>query len=233
MIYKLFDLYWNIETKFKKTEEYLKDYLYPYDAGADESIKITNEEIQKELEAAPGYEPSYYEMICIFRHIAHDITAYDGMFIHSAVVSLDNNGYMFLGKSGAGKTTHAMLWEKYFDARAEIINGDKPIIRFLNNSVYAYGNPWGGKEGKHKNKCVKLKCGCFIVQSSVNRIRKLTSEETFRLILNSVAIPDEAELKIKFYDLLDKLLQTIPFYVMECDISDNAVLTAYKAMGSE
>ena len=233
MIYKLFDLYWDIETRYEKTRFFLKDYIYPSEMRADINIKITDEEIKNEILKYPGHDEVYHELICIFRHIAKEIISYDGMFMHSSVVSLDDQGYMFLGKSGVGKTTHAMLWESYFKGRAEIINGDKPIIRFIDNDIFAYGNPWGGKEGKHKNKRVKVKCGCFIVQSNINRIRKLTSEECFKLLLNQVVIPNETELKIKFYDLLNKLLTSIPFYILECDISDQAVLTAYNFMRSE
>ena len=32
------------------------------------------------------------------------------VLFHAAVVGLDGHGYMFLGKSGTGKSTHARLW---------------------------------------------------------------------------------------------------------------------------
>ena len=233
MIYKLFDLYWDIETKFKKTSIYLQDYICLSDVSADVKIKITDEEIKDEQKKYPGYDEIYHELICIFRHISQEILLYDGIFVHSSVVALDNQGYMFLGKSGAGKSTHAMLWEKYFHGRAEIINGDKPIIRIINNEIYAYGNPWGGKEGKHINKRVRVRCGCFVVQSDVNRIRKLNSNECFKLMINQVTIRANPQLRIKFFELLNKFLSSVSFYVLECDISEEAVLTAYDFMRGE
>ena len=35
------------------------------------------------------------------------------VLFHAAVVSYKNKGYMFLGPSGTGKSTHASLWQRY------------------------------------------------------------------------------------------------------------------------
>ena len=42
---------------------------------------------------------------------------------HSSVVSFQDKAYMFLGKSGTGKSTHSRLWLKYIEG-TELINDD-------------------------------------------------------------------------------------------------------------
>ena len=44
--------------------------------------------------------------------------------------------YLFCGSSGTGKTTHMLLWQKMLGDRFKFINGDKPIIRFIDNVPY-------------------------------------------------------------------------------------------------
>ena len=50
------------------------------------------------------------------------------VLFHSAVVSLDGRGYMFLGKSGTGKSTHARLWLQNIPG-TELMNDDNPAVR--------------------------------------------------------------------------------------------------------
>lgn len=51
-----------------------------------------------------------------------------------------------------GKSTHTKLWIKKFGAEnVQIINDDKPIIRFIDNDCYVYGSPFDGGTGINKN----------------------------------------------------------------------------------
>ena len=40
------------------------------------------------------------------------------VLFHAAVVSYEDRGYMFLGPSGTGKSTHASLWQRYIAGTA-------------------------------------------------------------------------------------------------------------------
>lgn len=230
MIYKLFDIYIDIDEKYESTKEFLKEFKATEENTPDMKIRITDEEIDAEYKKNPEYSFEYHERVCIFRHIAEEITDFSGMFIHSAVVAVDDDGYMFLGKSGAGKTTHVKEWVKFFKNRVVIINEDKPVFRFFNDGIYAYGNPWCGIENGFTNKRVKVKSACFINQATKNQIRKLQDDEVLKRILNQVEIPKTAQRKIKFYELLDGFIKDIKFYELDCDISCEAVMTSYELM---
>ncbi|MBR3791185.1 MAG: hypothetical protein IKK18_00635 [Clostridia bacterium] len=234
MIYKLFDLYYSIDFNYQFSEKLLEPYRVCDDVPVCEEIKITKEEIGHETVHDTAHDEAYHEFVCIFRHISSSIIKYDGLFVHSAVIKLDNDGYMFSGKSGVGKSTHINEWVKFFGKdRVEIINGDKPIIRFFEDGIYAYGNPWCGVEGWSTNKKVRLKSVCFLKQSDENYIRKLKSPEILNKMINQTVIPENTEDKLKYFELLDKFLKALDFYELECDISENAVLTAYNTMRGE
>lgn len=54
----------------------------------------------------------------------------------------DGRGYLFLGHSGAGKTTTANLWAK---TGVLILSDDRIILRHLDGKVWMYGTPWHGE----------------------------------------------------------------------------------------
>lgn len=230
MFYRMFDLNIEISPRFEYGKNLLKDYEIAFNGEPDIKVKISDNDIRNETKNNPEHSDAYNEMVCIFRVITEKILDFDGIFVHSAVVALDGIGYMFLGQSGVGKSTHAIEWTKYFGDRAVIINGDKPILRCIENEFIAYGNPWCGKEGLGVNDCVKIKSAAFIEQAAINEISDLGKIEVFKKLLNQTVIPKSAKRKLKHYDLIDKLINEISFYNLKCDISKDAVITAYNKM---
>ena len=66
-----------------------------------------------------------------------------GIEVHACGLrDLDGRGYLFLGHSGAGKTTSARVWEK---AGVLILSDDRIILRYLDGKVWMYGTPWHGE----------------------------------------------------------------------------------------
>lgn len=92
-----------------------------------------------------------------------------GVEVHGCgVADSDGAGYLFLGQSGAGKTTMARLWkpdQPLPDGRgsegareesgghacsggnvgADILSDDRIILRFLEGRLWMYGTPWHGE----------------------------------------------------------------------------------------
>ena len=95
--------------------------------------------------------------------------------MHGAVVAWKNQGYLFTAPSGTGKSTHLALWKKYLGDQAEVINGDKPILKVTEDEVWVYGTPWAGKEQWQVNKKVALKGICFLERGEKNSIQKIDS----------------------------------------------------------
>lgn len=106
---------------------------------------------------------------------------------HSSVVSHEGKAYMFLGKSGTGKSTHSSLWLKYIDG-TELVNDDNPVVRILEDgSIWVYGSPWSGKTPCYRN--VSYPLGAFVAlsQASVNVIRRMKPIEAYIALMDSIS----------------------------------------------
>jgi hypothetical protein len=67
-----------------------------------------------------------------------------GADVHACgLIDSDGRGHLFLGQSGAGKTTMARQWEKA--GGVEILSDDRIILRIEDRVLWMYGTPWHGE----------------------------------------------------------------------------------------
>lgn len=110
---------------------------------------------------------------------------------HAAGIRYNGLGYLFLGKSGTGKSTHARLWLKYNEG-SELFNDDNPVVRLFEKAdgtrlVKVYGSPWSGKTPCYKN--VEMELGGFVLlsQAPFNKISPLKGVSAYAAILPSIS----------------------------------------------
>jgi hypothetical protein len=69
-----------------------------------------------------------------------------GTEVHSCgVVDDSGNGHLFVGQSGAGKTTMARLWQR--ERGVKILSDDRIVLRNMDDTNWMYGTPWHGEAG--------------------------------------------------------------------------------------
>ena len=106
---------------------------------------------------------------------------------HSSVVSYKGRAYMFLGKSGTGKSTHSSLWLKYIEG-TELVNDDNPVVRYLDDgSIYVYGSPWSGKTPCYRNVSYQLGAIVDLSQAPKNVIRRFRPIEAYAALIASIS----------------------------------------------
>lgn len=81
------------------------------------------------------------------------------LLFHASVTSFEGKGYLFLGKSGTGKSTHSQLWIKYIEG-CELVNDDNPVVGVRDGEVIVYGSPWSGKTPCYRN--IQFPVGAFV-----------------------------------------------------------------------
>ena len=122
-----------------------------------------------------------------------------------------------------------LLWLQAFPS-AKIVNGDKPILKIDETGVIAYGTPWMGKERRGENTKAPLEGLCFLQQSKVNSVSRLTLSETTSKLFTQLLLPTEEDTAEKTLELADFLVQRVPAWLLCCDISEEAVALSFEAM---
>jgi hypothetical protein len=76
----------------------------------------------------------------------HRLSQGEGVEVHAVGISDENGrGHLFLGHSGAGKSTTARLWLDRPGVR--ILSDDRIILRARDGQIWMYGTPWHGDAG--------------------------------------------------------------------------------------
>lgn len=158
------------------------------------------------------------------------ILCHGGISIHASAVVLDESGYLFLGKSGTGKSTHASLWLKCFP-ESELLNDDNPILRIFGKTVYVYGSPWSGKTPCYKNKRYELRGVVRLVQAQINNFTLQEEVDAFIALLPGCsAIHKDTLLYNYLCYTLTRLVELIPIGVLECRPDKEAALLCAVAL---
>lgn len=105
---------------------------------------------------------------------------------HSSVVSLKGKAYMFLGKSGTGKSTHSQLWLKHIEG-TELVNDDNPVVRMIEGEARVYGSPWSGKTPCYRNVDYPIGGIVKLKQAPYNEIRRMKAVESYVALAMSIS----------------------------------------------
>ncbi|MBO4622575.1 MAG: hypothetical protein J5691_01680 [Bacilli bacterium] len=219
-----------IINKYSYLNKLCEDYMINSDVY-DFSVSATDDEIKKIKDASTiNHSIGYLESICIYQKICMEILKYDCIFIHACSVKINDYAHLFLAKSGTGKTTHCKLLKEYLGDKLSFINGDKPIIRKIDDSFYAFGTPWNGKERYGENSFAEIKSLVFIERDTTNSITRLDSKSILPKILNQIILPTDLDYVNKTFDLLNDLLLKANIYLLKCNTDITAAKCSYDAI---
>lgn len=193
------------------------------------SVSVTNDEIHEEQKHGE-FSDGYCESICMYRHICEILPSYNVFLMHSSVVEVDGYAYAFTAKSGVGKSTHTALWLKNVP-NARVLNGDKPLYRLEEDgSLTAFGTPWNGKENWGENISAPLAAICFIERGVENSICRADEDDVVNRLMHQLYLRGSRQSVTQQLILMDALVRAVPYYVLHCNISDEAALLAWNTM---
>ena len=150
--------------------------------------------------------------------------------MHSSVVIRDGKGYMFLGKSGTGKSTHSRQWLETFPG-TELLNDDNPVIRADGTRVRVYGTPWSGKTPCYHKLDVPVGAIVRIRQSPENRATRLGLVEAYASVYSSCSgLKAERKIADGLHATLEQVVTTVPCFVLDCRPDHEAAEVCYDAV---
>ena len=226
------------------------DYHYHVCQGEDGSYRIAMNALEDQaacvLEASSdfskvrvhlaGDSKGYATMLNCALMMAYAFAGADKMtlLMHASVVRKDGKGYLCLGVSGTGKSTHTQNWLKYVEG-TDLMNDDNPVVRVeSDNVVRVYGSPWSGKTPCYRQ--VEAPVGAFLQlkQAPYNKICRLGTVEAYASLMPSCSVMKwDRRDYLGTNDTVAKILSLVPVFFLENLPDEAAVRMSYEAMTGE
>ena len=157
-------------------------------------------------------------------------TPFDTLMVHASVIAHAEGGYMFLGKSGTGKSTHSRLWLSHIQD-TELLNDDNPVIRMVDGQAYIYGTPWSGKTPCYKNRCLPLKAVVRLSQAPYNRIERLKPLQSYASLMPSCSCMRwDRSSTDALHKTVEKVIMCVKGWHLECLPDEDAAKTCHEAV---
>ena len=151
--------------------------------------------------------------------------------MHSSVVTNGGRGYMFLGKSGTGKSTHSRLWMENIPG-TELLNDDNPVVRLLSDgAARVYGSPWSGKTPCYKAQSAPVGAIVHLQQAPYNKIERMPVIKAYASLMESASsFRPLKEYADGWHRTMEGICAAIPIYRLECLPDKEAALLCYKTV---
>lgn len=137
--------------------------------------------------------------------------------LHASVVVREGFARMFLGVSGAGKSTHSRMWIENLPGSV-LLNDDNPVVRVHpDGSVRIYGTPWSGKTPCYRNEDAPLAAFVNIRKAPFNRITRLDLVNAYSSIYTSCSgFRADRRMADGIHSTIEALVTTVPGFVLDC-----------------
>lgn len=209
-------------------------YLFEFQPLPDQPVAgrmaVTNDFCRAELCLA-GSDDLYAINAAMMLLFTFSTAQKGALVIHSSVVTTGGKGYLFLGRSGTGKSTHSRLWMENIHG-TELLNDDNPVLRLMpDGTVCVYGSPWSGKTPCYKAQDAPVGAIVSLCQAPQNHIKKLTVIQAYATLMeSSSSFRPVKECADGWHRTLEGICAAIPFYRLECRPDRDAALICYNTV---
>lgn len=130
---------------------------------------------------------------------------------HACGVDDGGRGLLFVGESGAGKSTMAGLWAGR--PGVTVLSDERTIARWWESRFFLFGTPWYGSAGIVSPARVPLSAIFFLRHGTENRVTPLDRSQVIKQLLVCTYLPFWSASRIdRSLQLFDDLSQAVPCY---------------------
>lgn len=220
-----------IDNRFACVENACRAYLT--EENPSFRVRVTEEEIRTTRQTVRFLSSdAQAESYLLGRRVSAMMPAHGAFLLHSSVVECHGMVCAFCAPCGVGKSTHTALWRACYGNDVAVLNGDKPLLRPNGDRVFAYGTPWGGKEGEQCNRRATLTAICFLEQAPENEVLPVSRPEEVDKIIRATIAPATPEATDALADLIAATVRAVPVFRLRCNMNPEAARTAYRYLFS-
>jgi hypothetical protein len=158
----------------------------------------------------------------------HRLACGEGVETHAVgIVDEAGQGHLFLGHSGAGKSTTARLWKS--ESNAQILSDDRIILRVRDGRIWMYGTPWHGDAGIASPECAPLSRLYLLEHSDHTELLSLSPGRAAAELFTRSFVPHHSPKGVQFtLRFLDRVAREIPCSIFRFLPDRSAVEAIYR-----
>ena len=162
--------------------------------------------------------------------VARLLARHDGALIHASTAIVDDGAYVFVGHSGAGKSTIAAIAEA---AGATIPTDDRTILSAGDETPMAWGTPWHGSLVRKSPEGAPISRIYLLQQARENRCEPLTSARAVKELFVRLIQPrlHGGEIQQTLH-VLESIVERVPVAVLHFRPTEAAFEMALSHAGS-
>ena len=144
----------------------------------------------------------------------HRLSRGEGVEVHAVgVVDAEDRGHLFLGHSGAGKSTSARLWQQ---SGGRVLSDDRIILRLDGERVCMFGTPWHGDAGIALSDSAELSSIYILAHGLKNDLTLLSPGRAAAELFARSFVPHHSAEGVRcILNFLDRITSQIPCSVFE------------------
>jgi hypothetical protein len=142
--------------------------------------------------------------------IAHLLGRGRGVELHGCgIIDGEGRGQLFVGQSGAGKTTTARVWLS--EAHYDIVSDDRVIVRFVDGEWRMFGTPWHGEAELSSPQSAPLAAIHLLVQAPRTELVSLPPAQAAAALFGCTFPPFyDAEALSFTLECLERIVRDLP-----------------------
>ncbi len=146
----------------------------------------------------------------------------NAVILHASFIEYRGKAILFAAPSQTGKSTQASLWNEY--EGAEIINGDRVLLRKKDNIWMAYGYPCCGSSKICLNKSYPVGAIVLLTQGEENKTESISfSEKVSSLVSGTEIYPWNNDEVVSAFNISEKIADEVPVIKLFCRADFGAV----------
>ncbi len=146
-----------------------------------------------------------------------------GVEVHGCgLIDAETGGHLFLGHSGAGKSTTTQLWRS--SRNPEILSDDRIILRLHDGELWMYGTPWHGEAAFASAGKAKLRRIFILQHGQRNQITRMPFPLAVAELFARCFPPFHSAAGLQStVNFLEKTVRTVPCYEFQFVPDSSAV----------